>query len=112
MCLYTKAMFEVRVPCVSNIRYVNGKFTQNDAAGAGIIEYHSRVKDDGVLSKWLTPRDDVCKWLLTFCPSWVTLEEHLGGRSAIPGRQAFWGMVFGFTDAKDAMLFKLRWHNV
>lgn len=77
----------------------------------GLLEMFRGQTSDGKYVAGIVPTDEFCEWLTTYCPSWATVEEYFG-RAGIFAAHKNKGVALGFTDARDAVLTKLKWSGL
>ena len=84
-----------------------GKPSQQVSAD-GLLETYRGQTASGSYVTGIAPTDEFCDWLLAYCPSWATSEDH-SPREGIFSPCRTKGVLLGFLEAKDAVLTKLTW---
>lgn len=78
--------------------------------GSNLLESQQGRTSNGRWFMAAHPRDHLIEWLQEFTPSWVYY--HVVDALTGPGyfhRFAPMGVLFGFREASEAVLFKLTW---
>lgn len=73
-------------------------------SGCGLLETYRGYMKDGRPFYDMAPTDALCDWLTQCTPSLAYIETC---RASVTNIHIKEGMIFGFNDAKDAVLMKL-----
>lgn len=96
-------MFEVTIEIPDVVA-----FWRKDGTTGLLDAFQGRLPSTGHWYHVVAPSDVLGEWLLAYTPSWAYC--HCDQRKDVRGYLvAPRGMVFGFREASDAVLFKLMW---
>jgi hypothetical protein len=100
-------MYEVVLPILSEKR------TWGRGGGSDLLETQQGRDSEGCWFIVFHPRDHLIEWLDKFTPSWAYYHDFVSPQST-----GYFhlleptGVLFGFRESSDAVLFKLTWCNV
>lgn len=101
-------MFNVFIPFGEGSWERDRFAVKRQVSSNGLLEVYRGQTASGSYVTGIAPTDEFCDWLLAYCPSWATSEDHSSSRGVFSPCRAK-GVLLGFLEAKDAVLTKLTW---